>query len=166
MSAATLPAGDALRIARAFLPARWYGNRYHYYYTRAKLRSDPLYPGVIDALRATTRPVLDLGCGIDRRVEFVGGPAGRRDDPRVAQADLFFAQRTCKLHRPAQGGLDAFADRVTVAEREVPHAGELAHQATALWRSRTFSARRSSTRSMRANTSRRTGASGSSVTRK
>ena len=64
MSAATLPAGDALRIARAFLPARWYGNRYHYYYTRAKLRSDPLYPGVIDALRATTRPVLDLGCGI------------------------------------------------------------------------------------------------------
>ncbi|UHQ20639.1 class I SAM-dependent methyltransferase [Lysobacter sp. KIS68-7] len=64
MTAATLPAGDALRIARAFLPERWYGNRYHYYYTRAKLRSDPLYPGVIDALRGTSQPVLDLGCGI------------------------------------------------------------------------------------------------------
>jgi len=64
MTAATMPAGDALRIARAFLPEHWYGNRYHYYYTRAKLRSDPLYPGVIEALRGTTQPVLDLGCGI------------------------------------------------------------------------------------------------------
>ena len=63
-NAATLPAHEALRIARAFLPARWYGSRYHYYYTQAKLRSDPLYPGVVDALRGTTAPLLDLGCGI------------------------------------------------------------------------------------------------------
>ena len=64
MTDATLPPADALRIARAFLPARWYGNRYHYYYSRAKLRSDPLYPGVVDALRGSRAPVLDLGCGI------------------------------------------------------------------------------------------------------
>lgn len=46
-------------IARAFLPSRW-----HYHYARSKLRSDPLYGGVIDALRGTAAPLLDLGCGI------------------------------------------------------------------------------------------------------
>lgn len=51
-------------IARAFLPARWWGNRYDYYYTREKLASDPLYPGVLQALRGSDAPVLDLGCGL------------------------------------------------------------------------------------------------------
>lgn len=46
-------------IARAFLPSRW-----HYHYARSKLRSDPLYGGVIEALQGTTAPLLDLGCGI------------------------------------------------------------------------------------------------------
>jgi SAM-dependent methyltransferase len=54
----------SLRIARNFLPPHWYGNRTHYYYARAKLRSDPLYPGMVDALRGSTAPLLDLGCGI------------------------------------------------------------------------------------------------------
>lgn len=51
-------------IARAFLPVRWWGNRYDYYYTREKLASDPLYPGVLNALRGTDAPLLDLGCGL------------------------------------------------------------------------------------------------------
>ncbi|MFP7722348.1 class I SAM-dependent methyltransferase [Lysobacter sp. A3-1-A15] len=51
-------------IADAFLPERWLGNRWDYYYSRSKLGSDPLYPGVCDALRGTTAPVLDLGCGL------------------------------------------------------------------------------------------------------
>ena len=55
---------SARRIADAFLPARWYGNRWHHYYARGKLRSDPLYPGVVDALRRSDAPLLDLGCGI------------------------------------------------------------------------------------------------------
>lgn len=59
-----LDAAAAQRIARAFLPERWYGSRGHYFYARAKLRSDPLYPGVIDALRGSEAPLLDLGCGI------------------------------------------------------------------------------------------------------
>lgn len=46
-------------IAHAFLP-----NRYHYYYARSKLGSDPLYGGVAAALKDTTAPLLDLGCGI------------------------------------------------------------------------------------------------------
>lgn len=59
-----LDAIAARRIARAFLPQRWYGNRYDYFYTLAKLRSDPLYSGALDALRGSTAPVLDLGCGL------------------------------------------------------------------------------------------------------
>lgn len=51
-------------IARAFLSLHWYGSRWHYYYAKAKLGSDPLYPGVIEALRGSTAPLLDLGCGI------------------------------------------------------------------------------------------------------
>jgi SAM-dependent methyltransferase len=61
---APFPPGEARTIARAFLPQRFYGNRYDYYYTLSKLRTDPLYPGVLEALRGTTAPVLDLGCGL------------------------------------------------------------------------------------------------------
>lgn len=59
-----MDAAAAQGIARAFLPERTLGNRYDYYYTLSKLRSDPLYPGVLEALRGSTRPVLDLGCGL------------------------------------------------------------------------------------------------------
>ncbi len=55
---------QAQAIARAFLPAKAWGNRYDYYYTRTKLRTDPLYPGVLAALRDTRAPLLDLGCGL------------------------------------------------------------------------------------------------------
>jgi SAM-dependent methyltransferase len=61
------PAFDAAtagRIASAFLPARWYGSRALWCYARAKLACDPLYPGVIGALRGCNAPLLDLGCGI------------------------------------------------------------------------------------------------------
>lgn len=56
--------GQALRIARAFLPEHPLGNRWDYYYSRAKLGSDPLYPGVSAALRGSRAPLLDLGCGL------------------------------------------------------------------------------------------------------
>lgn len=59
-----LPRDRAQRIAAAFLPGTLLGNRYHYYYARAKLRSDPLYPGACAALRGTRAPLLDLGCGL------------------------------------------------------------------------------------------------------
>ncbi|KAB7767894.1 class I SAM-dependent methyltransferase [Xanthomonas maliensis] len=55
---------QALTIARAFLPRHPLGNRYDYYYTQTKLRTDPLYPGVLAQLRDSTAPVLDLGCGL------------------------------------------------------------------------------------------------------
>lgn len=52
-----------LRIARAYLP----GNpldRWDYYYARSKLGSDPLYAGALQALRGSTAPLMDLGCGL------------------------------------------------------------------------------------------------------
>lgn len=57
-------AATAARIAAAYRPARWHGNRFAYCYARAKLRSDPLYPGVVAALRGCDAPLLDLGCGL------------------------------------------------------------------------------------------------------
>ena len=50
---------DACRIARHYLPSR-----FHYHYAKGKLGSDPLYGGVADALRGSTAPLLDLGCGM------------------------------------------------------------------------------------------------------
>lgn len=65
-AAATRPfdAATAKRIARAFLPAALLGNRHDYYYALVKLRTDPLYPGVLAALRGSSAPLLDLGCGL------------------------------------------------------------------------------------------------------
>ena len=57
-----MPAAQARRIARAFIGGRF--DRYHYYYGIGKLRTDPLYPAVVDALRGCQAPVLDIGCGL------------------------------------------------------------------------------------------------------
>jgi hypothetical protein len=65
LPAPTLATAEARRIAEAFLPRFPLGNRYDYYYVRTKLRTDPLYPGAIDALRGSTAPLLDLGCDND-----------------------------------------------------------------------------------------------------
>ncbi len=59
-----MPAADARAIARVFAPRRAWGNRYDYFYVHSKLRSDPLYPGVLQALRGSRAPLLDLGCGL------------------------------------------------------------------------------------------------------
>ncbi|MDI9237792.1 methyltransferase domain-containing protein [Lysobacter sp. LF1] len=59
-----MPRDRAMGIARAYLvPDRWFV-RHDYYYARAKLATDPLYPSVCEALRDTRAPVLDLGCGL------------------------------------------------------------------------------------------------------
>lgn len=59
-----MAAEDARAIARAFTPQRPWGHRGDYYYALFKLRSDPLYPGVLEALRGSSAPLLDLGCGL------------------------------------------------------------------------------------------------------
>ncbi|HYG07290.1 MAG TPA: methyltransferase domain-containing protein [Stenotrophomonas sp.] len=59
-----MPREHARAIARAFLPAQRWGNRYDYHYVQAKLRTDPLYPGVLAVLADSPWPILDLGCGL------------------------------------------------------------------------------------------------------
>ena len=51
-------------IAQAFAPQRFWAHRGDYYYALLKLRSDPLYPGVLEALRGSQAPLLDMGCGL------------------------------------------------------------------------------------------------------
>ena len=53
---------DAAQVensASQYLPSRW-----HYYYARSKLATDPLYAAVVEALAGTHAPLLDLGCGM------------------------------------------------------------------------------------------------------
>lgn len=102
-TASAFDSATSVRIARAFLPARWYGNRWYYHYSRAKLGSDPLYPGVIDALRGSQAPLLDLGCGIGLlahalRDAGIGLPyrGVDNDAPKIAQARR--AARNAGLH--------------------------------------------------------------------
>jgi len=56
--------GTAARLAIAYRPQRWFGNRWNYFYSRTKLATDPLYPAVAEALAGSHLPLLDLGCGI------------------------------------------------------------------------------------------------------
>lgn len=66
MDSATLPLSRerARAIASAFLPTQRFGSRWDYHYIRSKLHSDPLYPGICAALRGSSAPLLDLGCGL------------------------------------------------------------------------------------------------------
>ena len=116
--------GTADRIARAFLPARWYGNRWHYYYSRIKLGSDPLYPGVAEALRGSEAPVLDLGCGIGLlahalraealAIEYIGVD---NDAGKIAKA----------RRAAAESGLDGVSfEVVDLASGFPPHHGSVA----------------------------------------
>lgn len=54
-----MDASLARQIATAYLPSRA-----HYYYSRSKLSTDPLYDAVCAALIDSEAPILDLGCGI------------------------------------------------------------------------------------------------------
>ena len=119
MPARALDAGTAKSIARAFLPSR-----YHYHYARAKLASDPLYPGVVAALRGTDAPLLDLGCGIGllaHALRAAGiGLAYRgvdNDAPKVTQA----------RHAAANAGLTDVAFEVVDLAAGMPaHHGSVA----------------------------------------
>ena len=124
---APLPAEAARAIARAYLPANPLGNRYDYYYAQAKLRTDPLYAGVADALRATDAPLLDLGCGLGllahalrargvalayRGVDIDAGKVARaqRAAARAGLADVAFEARDLAAGTPAHAGSVAILD--------------------------------------------------------
>lgn len=125
-AAATRPfdAGTARRIARAFLPASKFGNRYDYYYVQAKLRTDPLYPGVLAALRGSDAPVLDLGCGLGLLAH-----ALHADGQRLAYFGVDIdASKIARARRiAAKTGLhDARFEVVDLARGHPPHRGSVA----------------------------------------
>ena len=103
MSAAprTVDSATARRIAGHYLPAHALGNRFAYHYARAKLRSDPLYPGVADALRGSRAPLLDMGCGLGL---------------------LAHTLRAEGIHLPYRG-LDVDAGKIAKAARAATRAG-------------------------------------------
>lgn len=114
----------ATAIARAFLPGRWYGNRWDYYYAREKLASDPLYPGVLDALRGTDAPLLDLGCGLGLLAH-----ALHRDGQRLAYrgVDNDAAKIARGQRAAAKAGLaDARLDFLDLADALPSHRGSVA----------------------------------------
>lgn len=114
----------AKRIARAFLPERALGNRHDYYYTLAKLRTDPLYPGVLDALRGDDAPLMDLGCGLGllahalrqdgQAMPYIGVDV---DAPKIERARRIGAKAA--LH-------DARFEVVDLARGYPPHEGSVA----------------------------------------
>jgi len=122
-----LPREEARAIARAFLPARRWGNRYDYHYVQAKLRTDPLYPGVTAVLRDAPWPVLDLGCGLGLLahalradgqtqryygVDIDAAKIGRASaaGERAGLADVGFGSIDLSLSPPAHAGSVALLD--------------------------------------------------------
>lgn len=127
MSTRPLPPDAARAIARAFLPDRVFGNRYPYHYTRIKLASDPLYPGVCAALRGSSAPLLDIGCGMgllahalrrDRQVLAYRGvdadatkiSRARDAATRAGLAGVEFEQVDLEQGQPAHSGSVAILD--------------------------------------------------------
>ncbi len=119
-----MDAAAAKGIARAFLPERALGNRYDYYYTLTKLRTDPLYPGVLDALRGCGAPLLDLGCGLGLLAH-----ALRRDGQAMAYRGVDIDAPKVKRARriAARAALaNVEFDVVDLAAGYPPHAGSVA----------------------------------------
>ncbi len=136
-----LPPDSVRTIARAFAPSNWLGNRWDYYYSRGKLGSDPVYPGIIEALRDTTAPLLDLGCGLGllahalrdaglsmpyRGVDIDAGKItrARRAADRAGLAEVDFECIDLASGLPAHQGSVALLDVLQFIPREA-HAGIL-----------------------------------------
>lgn len=112
------------RIARAFLPAHPLGNRHDYFYTLFKLRSDPLYPGVLAALRGSRAPLLDLGCGLGLLAH-----ALRADGQAMPYrgVDIDAGKIARARHSAAATGLaDATFEVADLAHGMPPHRGSVA----------------------------------------
>ncbi|MCF7222193.1 methyltransferase domain-containing protein [Marilutibacter chinensis] len=136
-----LPSATARAIAGAYRPERPLGNYWDYFYVRAKLTSDPLYPGVVDALRGTDAPLLDLGCGLGllahalrdaglelayRGVDNDAGKVARatRAASRAGLGDAGFACVDLARGLPVHHGSVAMLDVLQFVPREA-HAGIL-----------------------------------------
>ncbi|MFC0679518.1 methyltransferase domain-containing protein [Lysobacter korlensis] len=119
-----LARGDAHAIAASFLPAHPLGNRWDYYYTRTKLGTDPLYPGVCDVLRGCNAPLLDMGCGLGLLAHTLRA-AGLSMPYRGVDSDAAKIARARRVAARAQLGDVAF-DTVDLARVIPEHRGSVA----------------------------------------
>lgn len=119
-----LEATAARRIASAFLPDFALGNRYDYYYVQGKLRSDPLYPGALVALRGSTAPLLDLGCGLGLLAHALRGE-GQAMAYRGVDTDAAKIARATRAARRASLA-DATFEVVDLARTLPQHHGSVA----------------------------------------
>jgi hypothetical protein len=87
--------------------------------TAQKLGSDPLYPGVCDALRGTRRALLDMGCGLGLLAHALRAQ-GLTCLPRRGQR--------CRQDRPARGARVAAAWRTSTSPRSTWRASYPAHR--------------------------------------
>lgn len=111
-------------IATAFLPPGPFGNRYDYYYTRTKLGTDPLYPGVCDVLRGTAAPLLDMGCGLGLLAHTLRA-AGLAMPYRGVDSDAAKIARARRV--AARSGLaDVAFDMVDLSQAIPAHRGSVA----------------------------------------
>ena len=119
-----LPREHVREIAGRFKPERLREGWFDYCYSRAKLGSDPLYPGVCVALRGTTAPLLDMGCGLGLlahalRADGIGVPyrGVDNDASKIARA----------TRAAARANLDDVAfDTVDLARTYPQHRGSVA----------------------------------------
>ncbi|WP_051412469.1 methyltransferase domain-containing protein [Pseudoxanthomonas sp. J35] len=119
-----LPRRHARYIAEAFLPGTLLGSRYHYYYAKAKLGSDPLYPGVCAALRGTTAPLLDLGCGLGLLAHALHADGNRL---RYFGVDNDAGKIAAARRAAARSGLaDAGFETLDLSRQLPPHRGSVA----------------------------------------
>ena len=115
---------DIDAISRAFLDARKPFDRWHYHYTRGKLRSDPLFPAVLAALRGSGAPLLDLGCGIGLLAHALRGDG----QPQPYLGGDFDAGKIARARLAAErAGLAGVAfEVVDLAQPAPPHQGSVA----------------------------------------
>ncbi|WP_242112656.1 class I SAM-dependent methyltransferase [Luteimonas aquatica] len=119
-----MPRRRASEIAGIFLPERRWGNYWDYFYVREKLASDPLYPGVLDALRGSRAPLLDVGCGLGLLAH-----ALHRDGQALPYRGVDIDQaKIARARRAAQrAGLARAEFAAADLAREIPpHAGSVA----------------------------------------
>ena len=64
MSDAARPPANADESARIARIAARYARREHRWYARGKLRWDPVYRAVAPLFEQSSRPLLDVGCGL------------------------------------------------------------------------------------------------------
>lgn len=117
----------ALTRAECHRIAKFCEGRWEYYYTRSKLRSDPVYAAVTRELAGSDLPVLDIGCGIGLLGQYLRSSGNRAPvtgfdyDARKITAAQFLARQSGHeglsfSAGDARSGLPPFSGHVVILD--------------------------------------------------